>query len=133
LFLYHLLQIPPHELNTLLLAKLPQILDTLFAKIEVLHVRRVLRRRFANSAGNNNRVCLQYYSIVHDFVYRQCNQVVVVVDRALVCAVPKAMLVMVGAWVVATQTYLSSILSESLSASTTLYSKISFSSGFPTT
>lgn len=81
-------QIPPHKLNPLLLPKVPQILQTLLTQIQILHIRRILRRRLTNSTRDNHRVGLKHNPIVDDLVYSQRDKVVVIVYRAFICAVP---------------------------------------------
>lgn len=67
------LQVPPHKFNALFLPKLPQILNALFAEINVLHIRYILRRCSRHPASNDNRIRLEHNSIVHGFVNRQCD------------------------------------------------------------
>jgi len=85
------LQIPSHKLNALLLSKVPQVLQALLAQINVLHVGRILCRGFADSTCDNDGVCLKNDAVVDDLVDCQCDEVVVVVDGALVCRVPRRM------------------------------------------
>lgn len=86
-------QVPPDKLNSLLFPKLPQILNALFAKIEILHIGCVLCWRSGHSAGHHHRVGFEHDTIVHDFVNSQCDQIVILNDGALVCLVPAVALV----------------------------------------
>lgn len=127
-------QIPPHKLNALLFAKLPQILNALLAQINILHVRGVLCRCPRNSAGHHDGVRFQHDSVIYNLIDGQCDKIVILNDGALVCRVPTTM----SASHVHTASrepgrYLNNTLSVSLSASMTLYSKTSFSSAPPTT
>lgn len=81
-------QIPPNKLDTLLLPEIPQVLQSLLTKINILHIRRISSRRPRNPASHNYRISLKYNSIITDLVNRQCNKIIVVVDRAFVCRVP---------------------------------------------
>jgi hypothetical protein len=77
-------QIPPNELNALLLSKLPQILDALLAEIDVLHVGRVLGGRLRDAAGDHDWVGLEDDAVVDDLVDCQGHEVVVLQEGAAI-------------------------------------------------
>jgi hypothetical protein len=127
----------PEPLAQFRFAELVQLQETLFAQIDALHVGRVLRRRARDSAGDDHGVGLEDDAVVDDFVDGERGQVVVLDERALVDGVPVAGTVS-GSCLVFREGYgriahFRRMFRLSLSASTTLYSMISFSSAGPTT
>jgi hypothetical protein len=71
------LQIPPHELNTLLLSKLPEVLDALLAEIDVFHVGSILGGGLGDAAGDHDGVGFEDDAVVDDLVDCEGDEVVV--------------------------------------------------------
>lgn len=57
-----------YPLGQLPLAKVPHVHQTLFREVNVLHRRHVLRRRFADTRGDNDGVGLEDDAVVYELV-----------------------------------------------------------------
>lgn len=81
---YAISQISPNKLNSLLLTKFPQILNTLLTQINVLHIRCIRSGCSGHSTSHNHRISLKYDTIVADLIDRQGDKVVIIMYRSLV-------------------------------------------------
>lgn len=76
------------------LAKLGQVVDTLFAEVDAAEVD-ILRRRLAHSLNDDGGVGFENDAVVDDLVNSEGNEVVVFNDCALVDGLPREVLVLV--------------------------------------
>lgn len=78
----------PQTLGQTPLAKLPGIEQTLFGKVDVLHIRCIGGRRTADSRSDHDWISFKDDTVVDYFVNGKRDQVIVLDDSALVRGAP---------------------------------------------